>query len=118
MKLLTLVILCCFILIIASPCNSLPIYEDAFSSSQTYGDAEASGYAEVIPVSTNIPELQAASAAESTKGGRANQVDFAAYSQGYSIPFDQLQNVYPQLQFTPYQILPFFPQFNQYPDYQ
>ncbi|GJQ15836.1 hypothetical protein GpartN1_g7627.t1 [Galdieria partita] len=113
MKLLELATVFCFVVLITGPSHSIPIYEDAFSYSQTYGDAEASGYAEVIPTSTKVPELQAASFAESTNGGRAHQVDFAEYSQGYPFPISQPQNFY-----LPYQPFPFQPQFNQYPVYQ
>lgn len=84
MKLLSLLIVACFLLFIANYCHSIPISEEAYSSSQSYGNAGASGYADVFPLSTNIPEIEVGSAASSGDGGRAHSTEFATYSQGYS----------------------------------
>ncbi|GJQ15679.1 hypothetical protein GpartN1_g7470.t1 [Galdieria partita] len=98
--------------------HAVPFGEDAFSFSQTSGNASASGNASVIPATTTIPKLQVTSSASSKDKGKAAQVDFADYSKGYPSPtFVYTSSFSPYAQFPSYPSYPSFPSFDEEPSF-
>ncbi|EME29235.1 hypothetical protein Gasu2_55310 [Galdieria sulphuraria] len=92
--------------------QAVPFGEDAFSFSETSGNASASGNASVIPSSTKIPKLQVTSSASSKDNGKAAQVDFADYSKGYPSPSFMYTST-----FSPYSQFPSYPSYPSYPSF-
>ncbi|KAK4528336.1 hypothetical protein GAYE_SCF55G6276 [Galdieria yellowstonensis] len=96
--------------------HAVPVGEDAFSFSQTFGNASASGNASVIPATTKIPKLEVTSSASSKDNGKAAQVDFADYSKGYPSPsYFYAPSYTSYVEFPQYPSYPSWPSFNEQP---